>query len=167
MDGTAIVLLVGRLDTVKFPEDAIKAYLSMHLSHPNTTMLIAGDGPLKEYLSSKYPLHHINFLGSLDSKSLAILMASADVALVPLGGSALVELALAETPIVAYDVDWHSEIIRDGAGVLVPFRDWRAMADEASKLLADRDRAKETGRTARRIALAQHSLPVVQEQDNR
>ena len=160
-----IVLFVGRLDTVKFPEDAIMAYLAMRPSHPNIIMVIAGDGPLKDHLRSKYYQDYIKFLGFIDPLSLASLMATADVALVGLGGSALVELALAETPIVAYDVDWHSELIHDGAGVLIPHRDWRSMAKEASKLLADRDGAKAIGRRARQIALAQHSLEVVQEQE--
>jgi len=164
-----IVLFVGRLDAVKYPEDAIMTYLAVRLSRPNTIMIIAGDGPLKEQLVSKYSQteNRITFLGFVDPAPLASLMATADVALVPLGGSALVELALAEVPIVAYDVDWHSELIHDGSGVLVPHRDWAAMADEARKLLADRDRAKAMGQLARQTALAQHSLDVVQEKERR
>jgi len=170
--GTAngkIVLFVGRLDTIKYPEDAIMAYLGMRLSHPNSTLIIAGDGALKEHLMSKYsqPENRITFLGFVDSTSLASLMATADVALVPLGGSTLVELALAEVPIVAYDVDWHKELIHDGVGVSVPLRDWMSMADEASNILADKDRATTMGRTARQVALAQHSLEAVQEQERR
>jgi len=160
-----VVLFVGRLDTIKYPEDAIMAYLGMRLSHPDTVMIVAGDGPLKDHLRSKYYQDYIKFLGFVDSTSLASLMATADVALVPLGGSALVELALAEVPIVAYDVDWHKELIHDGAGVLVPLRDWMSMADEASNILADKDRATTMGRTARQVALAQHSLEAVQEQE--
>jgi len=162
-----IILFIGRLDAVKFPEDAIMAYLGMRLSHPNSTLVIAGDGPLKEQLTDKYcqPWSHIEFLGFVDSASLASIMASADVALVPFGGSTLVELALAEVPIVAYNVDWHSELIHDGSGVLVSPRDWASMADKASKLLADKDGARTMGKIARRTALAQHSLEVVQEQE--
>jgi len=163
--GGKIVLFVGRLDTVKFPEDAIMAYLAMRPSHPNSTLVIAGDGPLKDHLRSKYYQDYIKFLGFIDPPSLASLMAAADIALVPLGGSALVELALAEVPIVAYDVDWHKELIHDGSGVLVPLHDWSSMANEAGKLLDDKDRAKVMGRTARKVALAQHSLEVVQEQE--
>lgn len=166
-DGAKVVLFIGRLDAVKYPEDAITAYLGMRLSHSNTRMLVIGDGPLREHLADKYcqPWSRIEFLGFVDPTSLASIMASADVALVPLGGSALVELALAEVPIVAYDVDWHSELIHDGSGVLVPFRDWVSMADEASKLLNDKDRAEAMGRIARQTALAQHSLDVVQEKE--
>lgn len=162
-----IVLFVGRLDTIKYPEDAIMSYLGIRPSHPNSTLVIAGDGPLKEQLMDKYnlPENRIVFLGFTDSTSLASIMAIASVALVPLGGSALVELALAETPIVAYDVDWHSELVHDGSGVLVPFQDWKAMAVEADKLLSDKSRAKAIGKIARRTALAQHSLEVVQEQE--
>jgi len=165
--GAKTVLFVGRLDAIKYPEDAILAYKRIRLSYPDSLLIIAGDGPLKEQLASKYnhSEDHIVFLGFVDPTSLASLMSTADVALVPLGGSALVELALAEVPIVAYDVDWHSELIHDGSGILVPYRDWVSMADEASKLLADKDRAETMGRKARQVALAQHSLDVVQEQE--
>jgi len=162
-----IVLFVGRLDAIKFPEDAILAYKRIRQFHPDSTMVIVGDGPLKEQLVSKYgqPENHIMFTGFVDPAPLASLMATANVALVPLGGSALVELTLAEVPIVAYDVDWHKELIHDGAGVLVPLHDWTSMADEASSILADKDRATTMGRTARQVALAQHSLEAVQEQE--
>ena len=165
--GARIVLFVGRLDAVKYPEDAILAYEHIRSSHHDSILVIAGDGPLKEQLASKYSLREdsIMFLGFVNPASLASLMATAAVALVPLGGSVLVELALAEAPIVAYDVDWHSELIHDDAGVLVPHRDWSAIADEASKLLADKNRAETMGRKARQVALAQHSLEVVQEQE--
>lgn len=165
--GDRIVLFVGRLDTVKYPEDAITAYLGMRLSHPDTRMLVIGDGPLRKHLAGKYcqPWSRIEFTGFVGPPLLASIMASADVALVPLGGSALVELALAEVPIVAYDVDWHSELIHDGSGVLVPFRDWRAMADAASKLLDDENGAGTMGRLARQTALAQHSLKIVQKKE--
>ena len=168
-DRTKTMLLVGRLDAVKYPEDLIMAYLGTRLSCPNTKLLVAGDGPLKERLASKYGQHwnNIEFLGFVDPASLASIMATADIALVGLGGSALVELALAEVPTIAYDIDWHRELLRDGSGVLVPFRDWRAMADEATKLLLDENRARTIGKKARRTALAQHSLEVVQEKERR
>jgi len=70
-------------------------------------------------------------------------------------------------PIVAYYVDWHKELIHDGSGVLVPLHDWASMANEAGRLLDDKDRARAMGRLARQTALAQHSLEAVQEQERR
>jgi glycosyltransferase involved in cell wall biosynthesis len=160
-----IVLFVG-LDAIKFPEDAILAYEVIRLSHPDSMLVMAGDGPLREQLVREYGQREdVKFLGFVDPPSLASLMATSSVALVPLGGSALVELALAETPIVAYDIDWHRELIHDGSGVLVPLRDRVSMAKEASKLLADKGRAEAMGKKARQTALAQHSLEVVQEKE--
>lgn len=160
-----IVLYVGRLDAIKYPEDAFKAYEMIKEKYPDTVMWVAGDGNLKEQLKTKYQ-ETIKWLGFINTPvNMASIMAMADVALVPLGGSALVELMLAGVPIVAYDVDWHSEIIHDGASVLVPFRDLNSMANEAIKILSDSEKAKEMGRKAREIALAQHSLEVVQKHE--
>lgn len=158
-----VVLFVGRLDPIKYPEDALDAFSKIRTACPDSTMLVVGSGPQQEGLQVKYK-DGVEFLGFIESPStLARLMTRADVALVPLGGSVLVELALAGTPIVAYDIDWHRELIRDGAGVLVPFRDTNSMAEAAIGLLTDSGSAAELGRNARRVALSQHSLEAVQQ----
>jgi glycosyltransferase involved in cell wall biosynthesis len=80
----------------------------------------------------------------------------------PMMGRALVEAALSSTPIVAYDVDWHSELITDGeTGVLVPFGDREAMAGAVLRLLANPGRAAELGSRARRAAMATMSTEAV------
>jgi len=162
------VLLVGRLDSIKYPEDALSAFALIKRKYPSALLLVVGDGALRTDLERKYNDPSIRFLRFVKHPSLmAQIMAESDVALVPLGGSALVELALAEVPIVAYDTDWHKELVHDGAGVLVPFRDYKAMADAAVALLMGKDNAKEIGAKARETALAQHSLDVVQKHEAR
>jgi glycosyltransferase involved in cell wall biosynthesis len=55
-----------------------------------------------------------------------------DLAVAPLTGRALLEIALSGLPVVAYDVDWHNEIvIQDETGILVRYRD----VDQLSKAI--------------------------------
>lgn len=78
------------------------------------------------------------FLGSKKNHDLINIFSTADVLLAPHGGLTLVESALASTPIVAYDFDWHSEFLEDGKmGYLVPFRDSEEMARRAVNILSD------------------------------
>jgi glycosyltransferase involved in cell wall biosynthesis len=94
------------------------------------------------------------FAGNQPQAWIADLLRSATVVLSPLTGRALVEAALSGSVIVAYDVDWHSELVRpDETGILVPYRDTRAMADAVCALIADPARAARLGANARALAL--------------
>ena len=78
------------------------------------------------------------------------MLAQASVIAAPLAGLALVEGALSGTPIVAYDYEWHSELIRtDETGILVPHRDTDAMAAAICALLDDSERGEDLGERAR------------------
>jgi glycosyltransferase involved in cell wall biosynthesis len=77
-----------------------------------------------------------------------------DLVLSPLMGRALTEAALAERPIVAYDIDCHPEIVKnDQSGFLVPYLDYRAMALAGDHLLDNPAVAKKMGQEARAVAL--------------
>ena len=82
------------------------------------------------------------------------MLPAAAVVVSPHTGRALTEAALAAAPVVAYDVDWQSELIEDcSTGVLVPHGDVAALADGVAALLADADRAKRLGQALRARAL--------------
>jgi glycosyltransferase involved in cell wall biosynthesis len=67
-----------------------------------------------------------------------------------LTGRALSEAALGGAPIVAYDLDWQSDLVEtDKTGELVPFRDVEALGSAVCKMLADKVYAKVMGQGAR------------------
>jgi glycosyltransferase involved in cell wall biosynthesis len=66
------------------------------------------------------------------------MLTQAAVIAAPLAGLALVESALSGTPIVGYDVEWHSELLTSGEeALLVPYRDSDAMAAAICAVLDD------------------------------
>ena len=88
--------------------------------------------------------------------------------LAPHAGYALLEGALAGAPIVASDFEWHPEIVDHGVtGLLVPYRDWKAMADATVSLLRDPAWAEGLGAAARERCLREnrreHTLAAVAE----
>ena len=69
-------------------------------------------------------------------------------------GRALTESALGAAPIVAYDVDWQSELIQSGVtGELVPYLDWEKMADSVEHFLVNPEYARSMGEAVRKLAL--------------
>jgi glycosyltransferase involved in cell wall biosynthesis len=141
-EGRKVLLYVGRLHPVKYPEDAIKAFKTVKANIGNAVLWIVGSGVLKEHLQgmaiSMGLKDSVFFLGSKKNHDLINIFSTADVLLAPHGGLTLVESALASTPIVAYDFDWHSEFLEDGKmGYLVPFRDSEEMARRAVNILSD------------------------------
>ncbi len=80
---------------------------------------------------------------------------SAAVISCPLSGRVLLEALLSGRPVVAYDVEWHAEVVRDGeTGVLVSYRDARAMGQAIARLVREPAEARRLGDRAREATLA-------------
>jgi glycosyltransferase involved in cell wall biosynthesis len=159
------VLFVGRLHPVKYPEDAIRAFAMIKRRVSNACMLVVGTGVLREELERTAEEEGVSgsviFLGRKGYGELVDILYTADVLLAPHGGMTLVEAALASTPAVAYDFDWHSEFIRDGeTGYIVPFRDHRGMADKAVRILTDDPLRQGMGSRCRALALSSCSREI-------
>ena len=73
---------------------------------------------------------------------------------VTLTGRALAEAALGGVPIVAYDIDWHSEAVETGVtGELVPYSNYSLMADAVEKIINDEEYGQMIGKNARKRML--------------
>ena len=79
---------------------------------------------------------HIVFAGNRDQEWLSRVIPHAAAVLAPSAGRALSEVAFGAAPTVAYDNDWHSELVQHGVtGALVPHRDVEAMAESTITFL--------------------------------
>lgn len=162
LDGAKIVLYVGRLHPVKYPEDAVKAFNIIKKNIPSAILLVVGVGVLRETLermAGEYGIKDsVRFLGQKKYEELVDILYTADILLAPHGGVTLVEAALASTPAVTYDFDWHSEFLKDGEmGYIVPFRDFRLMAQRAIELLTDETLRARMSQRSREIAASGYS----------
>lgn len=133
------LIYVGRHTEVKHPKDALRAMNVVLSAEPQAAGILAGVGELTDALKAEVQSlglqDRIFFPGLIDQYSLSLILPNC-VTLSPLTGMALIECALAGSPIVAYDRDWQSEFIENGVnGSLVPYRNWQAMGEEALKIL--------------------------------
>lgn len=70
------------------------------------------------------------------------------------------EAAALGVPIVAFDSTGAREFLADGCGIVVPYPDLEAMADEVVGLLGDEDRCRALTAAAERRVLAEHDIDV-------
>ncbi|MCM8790646.1 MAG: glycosyltransferase family 4 protein [Candidatus Omnitrophica bacterium] len=157
IEGKKALFYVGRLHPVKYPEDAIRAMALVKKAVSNAVLVMAGDGPMKEELKTTANFMGLGdsvlFLGSRNNDELTDLFYTADVLLAPHGGVTLLEAALASTPIVAYDFDWHPEFIENGKmGYIVPFRDIDELARKAIAILTNESLRNDMRAYCRRYA---------------
>lgn len=156
--GLPALLYVGRLLELKHPDDAVRAMAEVLGQHPGAVGIIAGSGEIEARLKALATElgadDTIRFAGLLDQNELSLLIPHSILLSPSAGQMAVLEAALGGAPIVAYDCDFQSEFITDGVnGFMVRFRDWRAMADRAEALLADKELYKRMSAANRRTAL--------------
>lgn len=151
------LIIIGRLERVKHPEDVLHVLAEARRQEPRLAAVFVGDGSMRAELESTAAelgvAPQVRFAGNRDQTWIARALASATVVLSPLTGRALVEACLSATPVIAYDVEWHSELVTNGeSGILVSYRDTKAMAEAVNRLLSDPVAAQAMGDRARAVA---------------
>ncbi len=153
------IVFVGRLEPAKHPEDVLAALADLCEAAPDLIAVLVGDGsmrPALERMAGDLGLvDRVKLVGTRSQSWIARVMANAAVNVCPLSGLALVEAALSGTPTVAYDIEWHGEFLENGrTGMLVPYRDTKALARAIVRLLDDPRMARDMGQAGRIQALA-------------
>lgn len=149
---------IGRLSEIKHIEDCLSVLEELASQSLDAGLLLIGDGPLRDKLKLRVKTAGLNdrviFLGSVSQSELIALLPYVSVVLSPLTGRALAEAAFAARPIVAYDLDWQGDLIKnEETGLLVPARDVVAMAAGVRRLLGDPDFAAAVGDAVRKKAM--------------
>ncbi len=141
-----VVLFVGRLIPRKGLAYLVEAAKFILKEHPQTLFVIAGDGPLRNSLTSTVQQlgfgANFRFLGDVAEADLPGLYRCADVFAFPSvqegQGIALLEAQASGKPVVAFDVSAVGEAVRNGeSGLLVMRGSSAAFADAISRLLSD------------------------------
>jgi glycosyltransferase involved in cell wall biosynthesis len=148
------LLFVGRLAAIKYPLDVIEAFELAAADLPEHRLVIIGDGSLRADVERKIESSRfkdrILYLGACSTDVVFNWTVHARMAVCPFSGSTLAEAMLCGVPVVAYDIENHSEIVIDHySGFLVPFRDITQLSetivavarnDEHSRVVAMRGR---------------------------
>jgi glycosyltransferase involved in cell wall biosynthesis len=163
-----------RLITVAMmrPGDKLTSYQILgdalsHLVDLPWSLEVIGDGPARGDVSSAFAAlrERVSWMGSLDRKSVAERLSSADLFVWPATneayGMALLEAQASGLPVVAGATGGVEEIIVSGTtGLLAPEGDAAAFAAAVRGLIVDPERRSALGVAARQRVLQDHDLPV-------
>lgn len=143
-----VITYVGRLQVEKHPEDVLEVFARVASTYADVKLVMIGDGDLFKKLQETVQEKNLNervfLVGNRNQDWLSTVLSKSSIVLSPHTGRALIEAALALNGIVAYDVDWQGEIIRDGEnGYLVNYRDLDAMFNCTVALLDNQDLLQE------------------------
>ncbi len=154
-----LALTVGRLVRWKGVDTVLRAVAALRERGLKVAVAVAGDGPDRRTLEGLAQELGIakaaTFLGNVGRDVMPALMSSADLLMAgsfanETFGIALAEAMACERPVVATSFGGFAEVVHHGiTGLLVPPRDYRAMAMAAQELLLDPVRLAQFGRAAR------------------
>ena len=157
----------GNLIFVGNSEDRKKGLLYLlqslvYLPEEVTLTVVDGGAPQRAFgplLTEKYRIaHRVHFTGKIGPGDLVRHYNNAEVAVVPSlyegFGFPAAEAMACELPVVASSAGALPEVVgNDGAGVLVPPRDAKALAEAILRFLRDPDLRRKTGKAARKRVL--------------
>jgi glycosyltransferase involved in cell wall biosynthesis len=150
-----IIAVVSRLSRQKYILDLPRIARALLDLGANFRIEVAGDGEarreLEEMIKDLDLSDRIILLGYQDRQGVRTLLGRSSVCLVLCGGASLLEAAAMSKPPVAYDWEWHGEIVETGkTGVLVPEGDTLAAAKALRYLLQNPEMADDQGLQARK-----------------
>lgn len=153
-----------------------RAFAELHARHPDTRLLVGGDGPergaLESQLSDTGTLPAVHFTGPLEPDRIPALLTSVNAAVAPYPADGdfyfsplkVYEYMACGLPVVASAIGQIPEIIEDGVnGLLCPPGDSRAFAAALERLRESPELAARLGSAARRSIVESHTWPMVVE----
>jgi glycosyltransferase involved in cell wall biosynthesis len=163
-DDAAIISFVGRLAGDNYIDDLLTIAGRLAARRRDFVVVIAGGGELaprvEQWLAADPQVaRQVRVVGFWPYSKVVALRKASLAALALMGGYSLIEACAAGCVPVAYDVEWHSEIVIDGtSGFLAPAGDIDAAVGALERLLDDRPLAARMGSHARALALERHDL---------
>jgi len=148
-----LVLFVGIMYEYNQVDSVAAIVPRVLLKERNAYFLFVGGGPMANAIkhSLEYCGSHVHFWDYQPQERIAQIMAAATVVLIPMSVFVLLEAAAAAKPIVAYDIEWHSEFVENYVtGRLVGNRNELQAAEAIVELIRDEALAKELGMNARK-----------------
>jgi glycosyltransferase involved in cell wall biosynthesis len=149
-----VVLFVGRFEKDKQVDVLIETIPLILKEKDNVQFVFIGNGSLMAPLKKRTMELQINssvwFLGYQDTDVIKYCLKISSVVWIPMSGFVVFEAAAAAKPIVSFNVEWHSEFIRnEETGLLIENRNIKECAKAVLKVLNDKKLAQTLGENAK------------------
>lgn len=167
------IVCVSRLEKIKHVDHAIASVKLLKEQSIPFELHLVGDGAelnnLQELVMQKKIVDSVVFHGNRSQEWLAGFLPTMDMAVAPLTGRALLEIGLSGIPVSAYNVDWHSDIIRNGeSGFLVDYLNEENLAKSILEMYSVSEATrKDFGINVRAIALSLSDAEILTANQNK
>jgi len=162
---SVVCITVGRLVPVKGQIDLINAFPKIVAQHPNTHLLIVGEGELRDELVGQ--VNHLNLSKSIHfvgwRSDIPNLLGASDIFVLPSLneglGLVLIEAMAQHLPTIATHVGGVPEVVEDGkTGLLVTAQSPDALAKAINQLIASPTQRTEMGEAGYQRAITNFSI---------
>ncbi|MDH4182691.1 MAG: glycosyltransferase family 4 protein [Nitrospinota bacterium] len=159
-----IISFAGRLSKENYVDDIIAAARMLSAARNDFVIVMAGGGSEEERLrrvvrQDELLSSSVTLKGFMPRDEVFELRKASAIGLALMGGFSLIEACAAGRPVVAYDVEWHNELVIDGeTGFLVKEGDIEGLARAVSFLLDNPAEADRIGGAAHRLAFERHDI---------
>lgn len=157
---------VGRLSPENYLVDLLEVARRLAAYRDDFCLVIAGGGKLEGWLNEMLAADSrldkvVRVVGFQPRGVCFALRRQSASSLCLMGGFSLIEACLAARPVIAYDVEWHRELVQTGrTGYLLPEGDIDGVVQAIERCLDDPLTATKQGQQARELALSRHELAV-------
>lgn len=143
-DDKTNLLFVGRLDERKGIDYLLEAFVKIKTAHPETRLVIVGDGPKEDPLKrfvKEQQLEDVVFVGYADQETLPEYYRSAQIACFPATGNesfgiVLIEALASGLPVIASEIEGYREVLTgELKDLLIEPQDPAALAEKINSLL--------------------------------
>lgn len=161
--GVKVISFAGRLTPDNYVNDMVQAIARVAARRRDVVFVIAGEGVntrlVHQLIASLPDPNVVRLLPFQPYEKIVALRRISSASLCLMAGFSLIEACAAGSPPIAYDVEWHRELVDDGvSGCLVPEGDIDGVVAAIDRLLDDGVAAAEMGARAQAAAFARHEL---------
>ena len=158
-----IICYIARLSKEKNCLDIPFIVAELKKEMNDFVVLIIGDGKEFDFMQNRFKeLGLASYVRMVGFQSKAVVFNArkmADVNICLLDGFSLIEAGLSEKPLVAYDTEWHKELVLDGeTGFLVRLHDYQIFAKEIYKMCINEKQSKIYAKNLLDLTIQNHEM---------
>ena len=161
-----IVSFAGRMSEENYLSDLLDIVRQVCHAREDVDFVVAGDGGDKQKfdleLVSEGLTNRVHTLGFVERKIVSALRQQSDINLCLMGGYSLIEACSAAKPVITYDIEWHSELVKHNkSGFVIPEHDVVSVCNAIRTLIDDEALAKRLGQQSGVLAFSKHDVQAV------
>lgn len=158
-----ILSFAGRLSNENYIDDILGIARRLGRLRSDFRVVVAGggneDSRVRNEIARDPELSKVMLVGFRSRDFVMQLRSESAVSLCLMGGFSLVEAMAAGSPVIAYDIEWHYELVRDGeTGYLIEEGDISTAVSRIDQLLANKEARARMGHTGKDLARERHSI---------